>query len=88
MMMINTFLKTTLISTLCATASWTHAGWFATQSEAYFVQARNLGGGAYQCMYKTNPGNRGWRNFTVNFQGGCPRFVYFNAKNGQVSVPN
>jgi hypothetical protein len=33
-------------------------------SEAYFVQARNLGGGAYQCMYKTNPGNRGWRNFT------------------------
>jgi hypothetical protein len=88
MMMFKTFLKTALISSLLTGASLTQAGWFAQASEAYFVKARNLGGGVYQCMYKTNPGNRGWRNFTVNFQGGCPRFVHFNAQNGQVTVPN
>lgn len=86
--MSNIFLKTTLISLLFVSASWAQAGWFAQASEAYFVQARNLGNGVYKCTYKTNPGNQGWRNFTVNFQGGCPRFVHFNAKNGQVTVPN
>lgn len=86
--MFNKIVKTVLFSSLLAAASWTQAGWFATQSEAYIVQTRHIGGGEYQCMYKTNPGNRGWRKFTVNFQGGCPRFVYFNAQNGQVSVPN
>ena len=86
--MFKTFLKTALISSLLACASWAQAGWFAQASEAYFVKARNLGGGVYQCMYKTNPGKRGWRNFTVNFQGVCPRFVHFNAQNGQVTVPN
>ena len=79
-MMFKTFLKTALISSLLTGASFAQAGWFAQASEAYFVKARNL--------YKTNPGNRGWRNFTVNFQGGCPRFVHFNAQNGQVTVPN
>ena len=66
--MLKTFLKTALISSLLAGASWAQAGWFAQASEAYFVQARNLGGGVYQCMYKTNPGNRGWRNFTVTLR--------------------
>ena len=85
--MFKTFLKTALISSLLAGASFAQAGWFAQASEAYFVKARNLGGGVYQCMYKTNPGNRGWRSFNVNFQGGCPRNVYFNANNGNVSLP-
>ena len=75
--MFKTFLKTALISSLLAGASFAQAGWFVQASEAYFVKARNLGGGVYQCMYKTNPGNRG-----------CPRFVHFNAQNGQVTVPN
>ena len=88
MIMFKTFLKTTLISSLLAGASLVQAGWFAQASESYLVQARHTGGGVYQCLYKTNPGNRGWRNFTVNFQGGCPRFVHFNAQNGQVTVPN
>ncbi|EEY91885.1 hypothetical protein HMPREF0026_02622 [Acinetobacter junii SH205] len=88
MMMFKTFLKTALISSLLAGASLAQAGWFAQASESYLVQARHTGGGVYQCLYKTNPGNRGWRNFTVNFQGGCPRFVHFNAQNGQVTVPN
>ena len=86
--MLKTFLKTALISSLLAGASWAQAGWFAQASESYFVQARNLGGGVYQCMYKTNPGKRGWRDFTVNLQGGCPRVVHYNANNGEVSVPN
>ena len=62
-------------------------GYFAQQSESYLVSVRNVGGNVYQCTYKTNPGNRGWRSFNVNFQGGCPRNVYFNANNGNVSVP-
>ena len=88
MIMFKTFLKTTLISSLLAGASLAQAGWFAQASESYLIQARHTGGGVYQCLYKTNPGNRGWRNFTVNFQGGCPRFVHFNTQNGQVTVPN
>jgi hypothetical protein len=68
MMMFKTFLKTALISSLLAGASLAQAGWFAQASESYLVQARHTGGGVYQCLYKTNPGNRGWRNFTVNFQ--------------------
>ena len=86
--MFKTFLKTALISSLLAGASLAQAGWFAQASEAYFVKARNLGGGVYQCMYKTNPGNRGWRKVTGTFQGDGPRFVHFNAQNGQVTVPN
>ena len=86
--MFKTFLKTALISKKNKEESLAQAGWFGQASEADFVKARNLGGGVYQCKYKTNPGNRGWRNFTVNFQGGCPRFVHFNAQNGQVTVPN
>ena len=86
--MFKTFLKTALISSLLAGASLAQAGWFAQASEAYFVKARNLGGGVYQCMYKTNPGNRGWRNFTVNFHFFFLLFFHFNSHNGQVTVPN
>ena len=88
MIMFNTFLKTTLISLLLVGASWAQAGWFAQSSESYLIQTRHTGGGVYQCTYKTNPGNQGWSNFNVNFQNGCPRFVHYNANNGQVSVPN
>ena len=88
MIMFKTFLKTALISLLLAGASFAQAGWFAQASESYLVQARHTGNGVYQCLYKTNPGNRGWKNFTVNFQGGCPRFVHYNANNGQVTVHN
>ena len=80
-------MKKLLLVAVIALPSLAQAGWFAQASESYLVQARHTGGGVYQCLYKTNPGNRGWRNFTVNFQGGCPRFVHLNANNGNVSVP-
>ena len=86
--MFKNSVKTILISSLLVGATSVQAGWFAQASEAYLVQTRHTSGGVYECLYKTNPGNRGWRNFTVNFQGGCPRFVHFNANNGQVTVPN
>jgi hypothetical protein len=65
MIMFKTFLKLPLFHHCLRIID---AGRLVCASEAYFVKARNLGGGVYQCMYKTNPGNRGWRNFTVTFR--------------------
>ncbi len=86
--MLKTFLKTVLISSLLA-GIIEQAGWFAQASEAYFVQGPQFGWrGLSSVCTKPIWATRGWRNFTVNFQGGCPRFVHFNAQNGQVTVPN
>lgn len=73
---------------LAALGTFTQAGWFANASEAYLQQWRHIGNNTYNCVYRTNPGGRGWMNFQANFQGGCPRFVHYNAQNGQVTVPN
>lgn len=81
-------MKKFLLSMVVTLPMVASAGWYASNSESYLTGVRNLNGYNFQCQYKTNPGNRGWRYFTVNFQGGCPRLVYFNANNGQVSVPN
>ncbi|OTG93888.1 hypothetical protein [Acinetobacter sp. ANC 3832] len=81
-------IKSMALPCLIIFSSTTQAGYFAQQSESYLIDSQRAGNNIYQCTYKTNPGNKGWRNFNVNFQGGCPRFVLFNAKNGQVSVPN
>lgn len=80
-------MKKLLIAVAFTLPTLTFAGYFAQQSESYLVNGRNVGGNLYQCVYKTNPGNRGWRHFQVNFQGGCPRNVYYNAHNGNVTVP-
>lgn len=64
-----------------------NAGWFDIASESYLTNARHMGNNVYQCTYKTNPGNRGWGTFNTQFQGGCPKFVLYNARNGQVTVP-
>lgn len=78
-------IKLLLAALFCASTA--HAGYFSHQSESYLLNVQRMNNNIFQCTYKTNPGNRGWRNFNVNFQGGCPRFVLYNATNGQVSVP-
>lgn len=80
-------MKKYLLAIALLSAGATHAGWFATASESYLTSGRHVGNGVYQCVYKTNPGNQGWMQFSVNFQGGCPRQVTYNAQNGQVSNP-
>lgn len=79
-------IKIMIAALFCITS--VQAGWFAHQSESYLIQTQRVNTQVYQCTYKTNPGNRGWINFHVNFHGGCPRFVLYNANNGQVTVPN
>lgn len=81
-------MKKILAAGILLSTTVANAGWFAQSSESYLIGVRNVGWGNYQCAYKTNPGNRGWRQFNVTFQGGCPRVVYFNAQNGNVTVPN
>lgn len=85
---IKAIINSMVLPSLFILSSTTQAGYFAQQSESYLIGSQRAGNNVYQCTYKTNPSNRGWRNFNVNFQGGCPRFVLFNTKNGQVSVPN
>lgn len=86
--MLNNIIKVFALASLFLLGSMAQAGYFATHSESYLIESRRVNGNIYQCTYKTNPANRGWRNFSMNYQGGCPRFVLFNANNGQVTVPN
>lgn len=66
----------------------TQAGWFAHRSEAYLQSSRHIGNNVYECTYRTNPGNRGWRSFSTHTNAGCYRFVLFDANTGRVYLPN
>lgn len=77
--------KLLLAAMFCATTA--QAGYFSHASEAYLINVHRINQSLFQCTYKSNPGGSGWINFHVNFQNGCPRFVHYNARNGQVTVP-
>lgn len=80
-------MKKFLLSMVAALPMVASAGWFDTASESYLEASRHVGGGVYECQYRTNPGNRGMQRFTIRTQGGCYRFVLYNARTGQVSLP-
>lgn len=81
-------MKTVLLLTLLSLSSLIHAG-PTYRSESWIIRAYQIGySGTYSCQYKTNPGGTGWRTFTVNFNYGCPAFVWINAHTLDVTVPS